>query len=161
VRRPRTAPWRERIWSSIQQRYLIPTMPWLTSTLAESCASGPHSREFVSLLYLLYALRDRLTFDFVTNILWAKGYQARPLVTRNEVVDLLKQAADRQPQIERWSESTRIKLAGSILTALRDFDGGGLRRGQARFLVTPWKVSGASPRVPSCMPGVPSCRVLS
>jgi hypothetical protein len=120
---------RERIWTSIQQRYLIPTTPWLTSTLANACESGPHSREFVSLLYLLYALRDRLTFDFVTNVLSNKGYQTRSLVSRNDVLDLLKQAASRQPQIERWAESTRIKLAGSILTALRDF---GVLEGQQK-----------------------------
>jgi hypothetical protein len=120
---------RERIWTSIQQRYLIATTPWLTSLLADTSASGPHSREFVSLLYLLYALRDRLTFDFVTNILWAKGHEARPVISRHEVLDLLKQTAGRQPQIERWTESTRIKLAGSILTALRDF---GVLEGQQK-----------------------------
>lgn len=113
---------RERIWTSIQQRYLIPNMPWLTGALANACEPGAHNPEFVSLLYLLYALRDPLTFDFVTGVLATKDNQARPLVSRNDVLDLLKQAAARQPQIERWSESTRIKLAGSILTALRDFE---------------------------------------
>ena len=127
---------RERIWTSIQQRYLLPTAPWLTSLLAGTSASGPASREFVSLLYLLYALRDRLTFDFVTNVLWAKGPHARPVISRNEVLDLLKQTAARQPQIDRWTESTRIKLAGSILTALRDF---GVLEGQLKkVLVKPF-----------------------
>lgn len=126
---------RERIWTSIQQRYLIPTTPWLTSLLADTCASGPHSREFASPLYLLYALRDRLTFDFVTNVLAVEGHQGRPVVSRNDVLDLLNQAAGHQPQIERWTESTRIKLAGSILTALRDF---GLLEGQQKkVLVRP------------------------
>jgi hypothetical protein len=126
---------RERIWTSIQQRYLIPTTPWLTSLLAETSASGPQSREFVSLLYLLYALRDRLTFDFVTSVLSAKGHEARPVISRNAVLDLLKQAAARQPQIDRWTESTRIKLAGSILTALRDF--GVLNGKQKKTLARP------------------------
>jgi len=126
---------RERIWTSIQQRYLSPTTPWLTSQLANLCESGAHSREFVTLLYLLYALRDRLTFDFVTKVLSDKGHQSRPVVYRNDVLDLLNQAAGREPQIERWSESTRIKLAGSILTALRDF--GVLEGQQKKFLVRP------------------------
>jgi hypothetical protein len=126
---------RERIWTSIQQRYLVPMTPWLTSLLAETSASGPHSREFVSLLYLLYALRDRLTFDFVTSVLWAKGHEAHPVISRNEVLDLLKQTAGRQPQIDRWTESTRIKLAGSILTALRDF--GVLEGKQKKVLARP------------------------
>jgi hypothetical protein len=126
---------RERIWTSIQQRYLTPTMPWLTAQLGNLCKSGPHSREFVSLLYLLYALRDRLTFDFVTNTLSAKEHECRPVVSRNDVLDLLNQAAGSQPQIERWTESTRIKLAGSILTALRDF--GVLEGQQKKVLVRP------------------------
>lgn len=126
---------RERIWTSIQTRYLTPLAPWLKSRLAEASAGGAHSQEFVSLLYLLYALRDRLTFDFVTGVLWPLGHQARPVVSRNHVLDLLKQAAERQPQIERWAESTRVKLAGSILTALRDF--GVLEGHQKKVLVRP------------------------
>ncbi len=126
---------RERIWSSIQQRYLITTTPWLTLQLAKLCESGAHSREFVSLLYLLYAVRDRLTFDFVTSVLSVREHQSRPVVSRNDVLDLLHQAAGRQPQIERWTESTRIKLAGSILTALRDF--GVLEGQQKKVLVRP------------------------
>jgi hypothetical protein len=123
---------RERIWTSIHGRYLVPTTPWLMSLLAETCSSGPHSGEFVSLLYLLYALRDRLTFDFVTHVLWAKGHPPRLVISRNDVLDLLKEAAPRQPQIERWTESTRVKLAGSILTALRDF---GILEGQQKKML--------------------------
>jgi hypothetical protein len=126
---------RKRIWTSIHQRYLIPTTPWLTSLVAGTSTFGPHGREFVSLLYLLYALRDRLTFDFVTDVLWAKCHDARPVISRNEVLDFLKQAAGRQPQIERWTDSTRIKLAGSILTALRDF--GVLEGQQKKVLARP------------------------
>jgi hypothetical protein len=126
---------RERIWTSIQTRHLIPAAPWLTSRLAEASTFGTHSREFISLLYLLYALRDRLTFDFVTGVLWSRGHESRPEISRNHVIDLLKQAAEVQPQIERWAESTRIKLAGSILTALRDF--GILEGQQKKYLVRP------------------------
>jgi hypothetical protein len=126
---------RERIWSSIHQRYLVPNAAWLTSRLTEAIQSGPHCPEFVSLLYLLYALRDRLTFDFVTTVLCFKAPGPRPVVTRNDVLDLIRQAADAQPHVERWSENTRVKLAGSILTALRDF---GLLEGQQKkVLVRP------------------------
>lgn len=132
----RSAQNRKRILTSLQQRYLISKARWLTDLLAEKSALGSHDPEFTSLLYLLYALRDRLTFDFVTSVLWAKGHNSRPVISRNDVVDLLKQAAGRQPQIERWTESTRIKLAGSILTALRDF--GILEGKQKKVLVRPF-----------------------
>lgn len=126
---------RRRIWTSIQQRYLIPEMPWITDLLAEKCSLGAHSAEFTSLLYFLYSLRDRLTFEFVTTVLWPKGYRAQPAVSREDVLDLLASATKQQPQIDRWSESTRIKLAGSILTALRDF--GVLKGKQKKFLIQP------------------------
>jgi len=88
---------------------------------------------FISLAYLHYVLRDRLTFDFVTEALWHKGYQARPLVPRNDVLDLLDQKASEHPETQRWAETSRVKLAGSILTALRDF---GLLEGmQKKYLV--------------------------
>jgi hypothetical protein len=126
---------RKRIWTLMRWRYLDQRTPWLLSMLSDACASGERCHEFVSLLYLVYALRDRLTFDFVTNVLPSKDYQARPVISRNDVLDLLNQAAGRQPQIERWTESTRIKLAGSILTALRDF--GVLEGQQKKVLVRP------------------------
>lgn len=126
---------RERIWSSIQQRYLVSSAPWLILELAQATRFGTQGREFISLLYLLYALRDRLTFNFITTVLWFKRGESRPVISRNDVIDLLRQAANIQPQIGRWSESTRIKLAGSILTALRDF---GLLEGQQKkVLVRP------------------------
>ena len=88
-----------------------------------------------SLLYLHYALRDRLTFDFVTEVLWNKGYQTRPAISRNDVLDLLDAKAPEHPEIGRWSESSRVKLAGNMLSALRDF--GVLEGIQKKFLVRP------------------------
>lgn len=126
---------RKQIWTSIQLRYIVEEADWLTSLLANECARDPHSHRFISLLYLLYALRDHLTFNFVTDVLWPKGHQGRPFVSRDDVLDLLNQASPTESQIERWTEGTRIKLAGSILTALRDF---GLLEGkQKKFLVRP------------------------
>jgi Putative inner membrane protein (DUF1819) len=126
---------RKRIWTLLQQRYLVPELPWLTCLLAEKSGQGAHSPEFVSLLYVLFALRDRLTFDFVATVLWPKGHRNRPSISRNDVLDLLKTATHDQPQIDRWSEATRVKLAGSVLTALRDF--GVLEGIQKKSLIQP------------------------
>lgn len=126
---------RKRIWQLFQLRYIVDEAEWLTTLLINECAAGPHGHTFISQLYLLYALRDRLTFDFVTEVLWPKGYQGRPVVSRDDVLDFLNQAAPAEAQIERWTESTRTKLAGSVLTALRDF---GLLEGkQKKCLVRP------------------------
>ena len=112
---------RERIWASLHQRYLTHRIPWIISALVDALRHGERSAEFISILYLHYALRDHLTFDFVTEVLWNKGYANRPVVQRADLVDLLDRAAAEQPQIARWTEKSRLKVANSILTALRDF----------------------------------------
>jgi hypothetical protein len=126
---------RRRIWTSVQQRYLPSHPEWISQCLQRSHARGPHSSEFLTSLYLLYCLKDRLAFDFVTTTLWSMRCQSQSPVSRRDVLDLLEQSSSSQPQIRRWSESTRIKLAGSILTALRDF--GVLSGKQKKTLVRP------------------------
>ena len=54
---------------------------------------------------------------------------------RNDVLDLLDQKAEEHPAIQRWAETSRVKLAGNILTALRDF--GALEGTQKIYLVRP------------------------
>jgi hypothetical protein len=126
---------RRRIWNSIHYRYLTHRIEWIIASLTEAIGHGSHSPEFISLLYVHYALRDRLTYDFVTEVLWNMGYQNRPLVTRNDVLDMLDARIPDHPEIERWTENSRVKLAGNILSALRDF--GVLEGIQKKFLVRP------------------------
>lgn len=112
---------RERIFDTLSHRYLSYATPWMLDGFKAATALGPRSAEYVSLLYLHYALRDHLTFDFVTDILWKQKIDGKLPVQREALLALLESASGAQPQIARWSESSRRKLAGSILTALRDF----------------------------------------
>jgi len=126
---------REAVWDRIHYRYLTHRIPWILSALTDAYQQGMRSPEFVSLCYLHYALRDRLTLDFVTEALWHKGYHSHPLVRRNDVLDLLDQRVAEHPETQRWADTSRVKVAGSILTALRDF---GLLEGkQKKYLVRP------------------------
>lgn len=125
---------RRRIWSNIHYRYL--SQPeWGLSDLQRACGKGPLSREFVSLLYVHYALRDRLTYDFVTEILWERWLAGQRSVAPEDVRSLLDRVSETQPQIARWAESTRVRLARHILSALRDF--GVLEGKQKKTLVHP------------------------
>jgi hypothetical protein len=71
------------------------------------------------LVYLHFARRDRLTFDFVVDKLWPHWKGGARDVRRDDVIDFLAESANGQPT--RWRESTRVKLAGNVLSALRDF----------------------------------------
>lgn len=126
---------RRRIVDTLSQRYLSYAAPWMLDAFTTANEVGPRSVEFVSLLYLHYALRDRLTFDFVTTVLWQQKQAGKLLVQREALLSVMESESDTQPHITRWSESSRKKLAGSILTALRDF---GLLQGtQQKRLASP------------------------
>jgi len=117
----RTLNTRKRIWDALNYRYFSYQIPWLIEAFKRSLAQGPQNPEFVSLLYLLYALRDRLTYDFVTHTLWGRWEKYALSVGTEDLLDFLDSASESQSQIKRWSESSRKKLAHSVLAALRDF----------------------------------------
>lgn len=112
---------RERIWKILHYRYLSMQTEWMISDFKVAYEEGPSSRDFVSLLYLHFALRDRLTYDFVTQTLWDKWISNQRSVSPSDVLFTLDQASKTQFRIREWAEATRKKLASSILAALRDF----------------------------------------
>jgi len=124
---------RKTIWRRIHYRLFTHNIPWVIEDLKKSYRMGEHSPEFVSIIYIHYALRDRLTFDFVTQVVWQQWCEKNLIISRDDLLSLLDQAAETQKQIYQWSESSRRKLAGSILSALRDF---GLLRGKQKKAIT-------------------------
>ena len=119
--RQRTRASRERVWDSLNYRLFTHHKGWIIESLKEANANGPHSPEFVSMVYLFYALRDRLTYDIVTDLIWSRWQDNQLELHREDILSLLDEASTAQPQVRRWSESSRVKLASSILAALRDF----------------------------------------
>jgi hypothetical protein len=123
---------RRRIWDALHFRLFAHGVGWVVEDLKRALVAGPHCPEFVSLVYLHFVLRDRLTFDVVTDVVWERWQNAPHGIGRHDVLALLDRAAGAQPQIMRWTDRSRRTLAGSILTALRDF---GLLRGSQRKTV--------------------------
>jgi hypothetical protein len=122
-----------RIWKAIYWRFFAWSPPeWVIADLSDSARDSPTSPAFVGRVFGHYARRDRLTFDFVTRKLWPLRSLQKVEVRRLDVLDFL---ADSQDGQNRWRESTRKKVAGNVLTALRDF---GLLTGvQRKFLRRP------------------------
>jgi hypothetical protein len=73
------------------------------------------------MLYVHYARRDRLTFDFVTDRLWTRWKSKALEVRRDDVLDFLADHESHDTAVKKWRESSRKKLAGNVLSALRDF----------------------------------------
>jgi len=111
---------RRMIWQSLDWRYFAWNPPkWVLADLAEAGKADSSDRTFTGLAYLHYARRDRLTFDFVTEKLWPLWTSGARDIRRADVTDFLGELTDGQPS--KWRESTRTKLAGNVLSALRDF----------------------------------------
>jgi hypothetical protein len=132
--RQRARQTRRRIWTAVHQRFFTwSPPPWVFNDLAAAAADGPTSAGFVGLVFVHYARRDRLTFEFVSRRLWALRQQTTSPVSRNDVLDFLASAQDLETP--KWRDSTRKKVAGNVLTALRDF--GMLRGVQRKFVQRP------------------------
>ena len=117
---------RRKIMNAICHRYFWPHSEWSLQCLAKATESGMRSPMFLSLAYLYYALRDRLTFEFVVGPIWEKWRNQSTNLTQAEVLQFMEELAVSEGQIRKWRESTRAKLASNTLTALREF---GLLRG--------------------------------
>ena len=126
---------RKRIWVLLHHRYFTARPAWIVSDLKDAVRAGTRDRAFIGMLYLHYTLRDHLTYDFVTDALWGRWKRNERSVDREDVMFLLEASSKIYPQIRGWSERTRLKLAGSTLTALRDF--GVLEGTQKKRIVRP------------------------
>lgn len=129
ILKQRTRISRKRVWQLIHYRLFAHKIPWVLEDFKKAYLKGRHSSDFITLLYLHYSLRDRLTFDFVTKIIWQSWNQRKLDISRNDILAFLDTLSEAQPQVARWTLSSRRKLAGSILTALRDF---GLLKGSQK-----------------------------
>jgi hypothetical protein len=121
ILKQRTRISRKRVWELIHYRLFTHKTSWVLEDLKKTYLKGRHSPDFITLLYLHYCLRDKLTFDFVTQIIWQSWNERKLDLSRNDILAFLDTLSEAQPQIARWTLSSRRKLAGSILTALRDF----------------------------------------
>ena len=111
---------RKRIWASLNHRYFSHQQDWVREDIVAAYRTSRAA--FVDLLYIHFALRDLLTFEFVTKVLFEGRNGTQRPIDKTEVRDLLDSASASQDHIANWSESSRDKLSNSTLTALRDFE---------------------------------------
>ncbi len=111
---------RQRIWEALQWRFFEWNPPaWILQDLMDASQTDLTSPRFVGIVFLHSVRRDRLAFGFVTEKLWSLRRNGVRDVDRSDVMDFLAENIDRQPA--KWRESTRLKVAGNVLSALRDF----------------------------------------
>lgn len=111
---------RRRIWQALNWRFFIWRPPaWVVADLANASLDAASEKHFVGLVYLHTVRRDRLTYDFVTRALWTLWRSNVRAVRRADVMDFIAQNISLESA--KWRTSTRLKVAGNVLSALRDF----------------------------------------
>jgi uncharacterized protein YjiS (DUF1127 family) len=118
---------RRKIWNAIAHRYLSVCPQWVGGALAGATRKGVQSTDFLSLVYLYYTLRDRVTFEFILGPVWNRWQRDVTSIDRGDFLAFLDQLAEQAPHIKKWRETTRLRLAAMTLSALRDL---GLLRGK-------------------------------
>ena len=126
---------RRRIWNDIYYRYLYISPLWVGRSVASATSKGISSPEFLSLVYLYYSLRDRLTFEFITEVVWNKWGDQVTLIDSNDVMRFLEENSLEHPEIRKWQDTTHKKLRSNVLSALRDF--GILKGTQKKYILRP------------------------
>lgn len=120
---------REIIVKLIRRRLVSWNPPtWVCRDLVEAAQSDDPTH--LQALLLLHIVRqDRLLYDFVQDVVLSHWRDGDQQLRRDDVQRFLDDATGVHPEIDGWTHATREKLAGNVLTILRDY---GLMQGAAR-----------------------------
>lgn len=127
---------RRKAWLAINYRYLNVAPQWVGTALLEAAAVGNQSAEFVSLAYLYFSMRTRLTFLFVTRYVWDQWQAGVTHLTHRDAMRFIYKLAEEEPQVQAWHEATKKKMVSTLLSSLRDF--GVLKGKQIRHIQRPF-----------------------
>jgi Putative inner membrane protein (DUF1819) len=112
---------RRAIWNRLNHRYFKINSDWILSRFEKTAAFGIDSNDFISLSYLYYALRDRITHDFVNLTVWVKWNSGLTNIDPGDFIGFLNSIQEKAPELKSLRETTRNKMASITLSALRDF----------------------------------------
>ncbi len=101
---------------------------WVLDDLA-TAAEDPDMIALKAELLLHVPRQDRLLYDFVQECIVPRWRGGELELARSDAQRFLDQQESVHPEIVAWGHQTREKLAGNMLTILRDY---GLLRGTAR-----------------------------
>jgi hypothetical protein len=102
-------------------RFVHSDPPDLWRSVAVLERAGWSQAALVPIHYFAAAAAEPLLADFVTEVLARRAAQGQTEVGTADVLDFLAKAPDERFFEQRWSGITSLKVARSLLAALRDF----------------------------------------
>lgn len=112
---------REAIVKAIHQRLVRWSPPqWVLDDLARMAVAAPQVALPAALLFHVVR-QDCLLYDVVQHVVVPRWKRGERVLIRADVQHFLDQAQALHPEIDHWSFTTRAKLAGNVLSVLRDY----------------------------------------
>lgn len=107
---------------------------WVLDDLVEASLQEDLAR-LRTLLLTHHARQETLLYDTVQELVVPHWQRGEPQLNRDDALAFLTERAARHTEIGSWSYETRVKIAGNLLTTMRDY---GLLVGrQTRRIVEP------------------------
>jgi hypothetical protein len=106
---------------NIQARFTRWNPPaWVLDDLVSAGRQDDLSR-LRALLLLHHARQETLLYDVVQQLVVPRWQGGQLQVSRDDALAFLSEAVARQAEVGSWSYETRVKIAGNLLTTLRDY----------------------------------------
>lgn len=106
----------------IQERLVAWRPPaWVCADLVASAQAAPAAPDLRLLLLLHTARQDHLLYEVLQQLIWPHRQAGLSAISRVDVQRFLDQSLAAHAEIDGWSVATREKLAGNLLTILRDY----------------------------------------
>jgi hypothetical protein len=109
------------LWKIFRTRYLNISDPWVHSELVSASEYGPESPEFISLLYLYFLLRDKLAFEFVTDVVWGKWIAHDLAIGSEDCSRFFAQLTQKNAPLPKVTAESKGKLIRNTISTLQDF----------------------------------------
>jgi BrxA len=93
---------------------------WVLDDLVSASQQEDPSR-LRALLLLHHARQETLLYDMVQRLIVPRWQGGELQISRDDALAFLSEAVTRQPEVGGWSYETRVKVAGNLLTTLRDY----------------------------------------
>ena len=121
---------RRKLWEELRKRYLLDRKHPLFLAFWQEWRRCKSEQERGLTAYVLLALNDRLVADLGLNWLYSYLRKAPAELRVDDVRNFIKRAAETDhPEIQGWTEDTRLHVAQHYMASIRDF---GLARGKVR-----------------------------
>lgn len=117
---------RKKIWGELKARYRLDAQDPLFGAFWTEWQRCESEAERALTAYVLLALNDRLVMELGTDWLFPLLRKAPAYLSQYDLHAFLRAISSRRPEVEGWSEETRMAVVRKYCTSLRDF---GLARG--------------------------------